>query len=774
VILPGLDRDLAEAAWAEIDAQHPQASMKRLLDQVGVPRAEVRLLDLDAGSEAEGRWRRRVINEALRPPDRTADWRDVIDSLRREASAGVDALAQGLAGLSLIETRHEEETAAVAALLLRETLETPGKTAALICPDASLARRVSARLRRWGIVADSSAGTPLALARAARLAALLARASVDPLDPVTWLALAKYPLTRLGGTPDPDGPILERLERQGLRGPRPRARSELLRRLAGAPEAQDLAERLGACLDHVGAPFKTPSGGGAAPAAIAARALAEGLERLAQGPGGGAGDLWTGAGGEALARLLSALMSESDALPPLTASGFLRLLEDSLAAETLRAGGASHPRLKILGVLEARLVFADRVVLAGLEEGVWPQGAQTDLFLSRPMRAAVGLPPPERRIGLSAHDFAQAACAPEVALLVSQSQGGAPTVPSRWIWRLKVLAKGGGVDLPGRPDILAWARSLDGPVADPPPSLRTAARPEPRPPVSARPRQLGVTEVETWIRDPYALYARKVLNLRPLAPPDEEIDARARGEAVHRAFELFARTWPDALPDDAEARFAAELLACLEAAGTSPARLARERALAPSMAAFAIGAFERQRRPVERMVLETRGAMTLEGPAGPFTLTAKADRLEVRGRAVDVLDFKTGQPPTGPQVRRGLAPQLTLTAAIVAAGGFAEIGPAEPGELVYVRVRGGREPGKVTVLKDASPRDAVEGLMRRIAAFDRASEPYRSNTAPRPGAVTPGDYDHLARVWEWRVIGEEPDSEAADGPDSGPDPGEGG
>ncbi len=759
VVLPGLDLDLADDAWAEVDDQHPQASMKRLLESAGCMRADVRPLTASpTPGDMRGRWRHRVINEALRPPDLTADWLAVISRLRAES--GDDALADGLKGLSLVETRHEEETAAAAALLLRETLEIPGKTAALVCPDAALARRVSARLRRWGIVADSSAGRPLASARAATLVSLLSRAAVDPTDPVIWLSVAKHPFTRLGLTPDDLDRARRRLELRGLRGPRPRDLAELQERLLDEEDARLLADRLGAAFSHAAAAFAE----GPAPAAVAARALAEALERLAEGPRGGTGDLWSGAGGEVLARLLSDFMTESEGLPPLTASGFLRLLQDALASEILRTGDASHPRLKILGVLEARLVSADRIILAGLEEGVWPRFAQGDPFLSRPMRAAVGLPPPERRIGLSAHDFVQAACAPEAVLLVSRTSGGSPAVPSRWIWRLRVLARGGGLDLPSRPDLLGWARSLDGPLTDPPPELRPAPPPSPRPPVAARPRRLGVTQVETWIRDPYALYARHVLDLRPLAPPDEEVDARRRGDAVHMAFERFARAYPDDLPEDAEARFVAILSQSLKAAGMGPARMAREGALAPSIACFAID-LERRRRPFERLALETRGEMVLAGPAGPFHLTAKADRLEIRPDGVDVLDFKTGTPPSQKAVNQGLAPQLTLTAAIVETGGFAEIGARPSRDLVYIQVRGGRRPGRPIAIKNAVPIDAVEGLKRRIARFDNAAQPYLSGVLPHPHQSWAGDYDHLARVWEWRVVGEEPEGEG-EGPDT--------
>jgi ATP-dependent helicase/nuclease subunit B len=773
VVLPGLDKSLADTAWEEVDEAHPQGAMKRLLERSGIVRSQVRFWDAAEESDRRGRWRRRVISEALRPPNATADWLNQIEALRAEGTAaGVDSITEGLAGLAALTAGGEEEAASVAALLLREALETPGKTAALVTPDAALARRVSARLTRWNITADSSAGQPLAAAPVAVLASLVARATADPSDPVTLLGIVKHPLTRLGLGEEPLERARRALERYGLRGPRPGDWDALTARLenavgedagpdeaararAGAlAEAIDLAARLRAALDLAEGPFA----GEAAPAAHAASALAAALESLASAPRAPLGDLWSGQAGECAAGLFAALLGESGGLPDVTRAGFAQLLDALMAGELVRPGGASHPRLRILGVLEARLIRADRLILAGLEEGVWPRAAPIDPFLSRPMRARLGLPPPERRIGLSAHDFAQAAAAPEVFLINTERRAGAPAVASRWLWRLRTLAKGADVELPGRPEMLAWARDLDAPLSSPPAALRTATRPRPIPPLKARPRKMSVTAVERWVRDPYAIYARDILKLRPLAVPDEPIEALARGSAIHAAFERFAREHPDTLPDDAEDRFAAMVIEELGRAGMPLARMTREHALAANVAPWVI-AFEGRRRPGARLIVETQGEHVFDAPGGPFKLTARADRIEARGDVADILDFKTGATPTAKQMRAGLSPQLTLTGAILAHGGFPDLGAARPGELLYVRISGGRIPGREEVRGGAGESEvladaALEGLKRRVAWFDNADTPYPSWAAPQFIGRQGGDYDHLARVWEWHVIGE--------------------
>ncbi|HEY8004108.1 MAG TPA: double-strand break repair protein AddB [Phenylobacterium sp.] len=740
VVLPGLDQDLADKAWAKVDVQHPQGALRRLLDRAGVAKAEVALWPASVRAQSAGRWRRRIVNEALRPAEETADWLQVIETLRAEGGKeGLDPIAEGLEGLSLVSARTEEEAATAAALLLREALETPERTAALVTPDQLLARRVTAKLARWGVVPDSSVGESLAGCPCGALAGLVARAAVDPLDPVTLLGLLKHPFARLG-------PATE-LERLALRGPRPRNWAELKAKAGKLPDAVAQAARLEAIVEGLAwiEDWEPP--------ALAARRVAAAMEALAAG---GDGELWAGHGGEAMARLLGALIEDGEGLPAVTARGFADLLGRLMEGETVRSGGATHPRLRILGAIEARLVGADRLVVAGLEEGVWPAGAPVDPFLSRPMREALDLPSPERRIGLAAHDFAQAACAPEVILLHTERREGAPSVKSRWLWRLETLARGAGLSIPTRPEALAWARGLDEPGPPAP-----AKRPAPIPPVAERPRELAVTRIETLTRDPYAVWARDILRLYPLNRPDEAADARARGTAIHAAFERFAEAWPADLPADPAHEFAALYVQALEDAGLPPEAMAREEALALEAAEW-VAALERERRDGRSIHVELKGERTIEAPAGPFKVTARADRIEVTDEGfAHILDYKTGKAPSKREVGSGFSPQLTLTAAILQSGGFKDLGALKPGDLTYLEITGRKPAGKVETRVGAGDESAeaaaraLAGLAELVARFDNPLQPYLSRTAPQFVKARVSDYDHLARVFEWSTSGEE-------------------
>jgi ATP-dependent helicase/nuclease subunit B len=372
------------------------------------------------------------------------------------------------------------------------------------------------------------------------------------------------------------------------------------------------------------------------------------------------------------------------------------------------------------------------------------------------MRERLGLPPPERRIGLSAHDFSQAACAPKVVLVHTERRGGQPSVKSRWLWRLETLARGADLVLPGRAEILEWARGLDDAGAP-----QSAPRPAPTPPVADRPIELAVTRVETLTRDPYAVWARDILRLYPLDRPNEAIDARARGTAIHSAFETFSRQWPEALPPNAAQAFEALYIDALIEAGMPRSALARERPLAREAALWVAEMEQRRRAAGPRIEVERKGRLTVEIGGEPFTLTAKTDRIEVTREGVGhILDYKTGKAPSKKMVETGFSPQLTLTAAILAHGRFEDLPKLTPGELTYVEVTGRRPAGKEEVRSEAyeTPEKAdlaLDGLKRLIARYRDANMPYVSRTAPQFVKTYAGDYDHLARVFEWSTSGDD-------------------
>ncbi|MEO0762570.1 MAG: PD-(D/E)XK nuclease family protein, partial [Pseudomonadota bacterium] len=358
-----------------------------------------------------------------------------------------------------------------------------------------------------------------------------------------------------------------------------------------------------------------------------------------------------GEDGAAVARLTEALSRAADAYGSAAMPGaeYAALLDDLLAAETLRPEAARpHPRVQIWGTIEARVQAADLTILGGLNDGVWPAQADPGPWLSRPMRHALGLPEPERETGLSAHDFLQAAARPEVILTRARRAEGAPTVPSRWLVRLENLLAGtepaalAAMKARGA-RFLALLPALDSEGAAPDdPALRPALRPQPAPPREARPRRLSVTQIERLLRDPYAIYARTVLGLRPLDPLGPAPDPLTRGTVLHAVLQRYVEeTDPEADPAAADLEAAEEqLIATAECvlqetvAAPGLRRLWRGRILRAARW-FVQGEAER-RAAARPAALERAGRTSLTLPGGPFAITAKADRIDLRpdGRAL--------------------------------------------------------------------------------------------------------------------------------------------
>jgi ATP-dependent helicase/nuclease subunit B len=424
----------------------------------------------------------------------------------------------------------------------------------------------------------------------------------------------------------------------------------------------------------------------------------------------------------------------------------------------VRRPGAPGARVRIYGPLEARLTDVDLVVIGGLVEGVWPPEARTDPWLSRPMRHKLGLDLPERRIGLSAHDFAQMLGAPAAILTRSAKVAGAPVVASRFLQRLAAVAGAArwSAAVERGAHHLGLARRLDRSETP----IRIKA-PEPRPPRAARPAALSVTEIEHWLRDPYTIYAKHILRLPRLDPVDMPPSAADRGSAIHAAVGRFSQTFADELPPDAHAQLLAMGRTEFQALDDFPEARALWWPRFERIAAWLI-AWERARRPdLAEMRAEIRGEISFGLGGRDFRLFGRADRIERRrdGRYA-ILDFKTGQPPSNTQVRIGVAPQLTLEAAILRGGGFK--GFAAGGslaELVYVKLKGSEDAGEAAPVdfKDASPDAAADHALAKLTElairFEDERTPYRSLVLPM-WANRYGTYDDLARVKEWSATGD--------------------
>ena len=758
VVLPGLDLDMGEEEWAalgphEPDAvtgrrrpsleTHPQFQLKLLLDRLGVGRAEVGRWRFGGGRDAPA-VRGRAVSHAMAPPAFTRQWQALRPAERR------------LGGVRALELADPAEEAQAIAVALREALEEPGRTAALVTPDRALARRVSAHLRRWAIEADDSAGRPLSQTPPGTLLLAIVEAAAERFAPVPLLALLKHPLVmagdrappsrarsgsdQAGGVAGPD-PRLAWLDGAraldlALRGPRPPAGLDgIADHLANGDGRDAAVRREAAAWWRVALPLLRPleqaferEGG-----------LADRLAAVRQGVGRLCGDgAWAGTAGRAAADTFAELEAAAGEGPEQVRPADLPIiLERLLAAVAVRPPFGQHPRIFIWGLLEARLQRADLMVLAGLNEGVWPALPAPDPWLAPRLRAELGLPSLERRIGLAAHDFASALGAPQVLVSRARRDARAPAVASRFWLRLEAMTGG----LTRAPSIGKWARALDRPEVHQP-----AVRPAPSP--SERPRTISVTEVDRLKADPFAFYARRILRLHRLDPVDADPTAAWRGSAVHTVLEQWMKE------DSCDpGRLAPRAEALLAGAAAHPLMRALWQPRLMEAIHF-IAAEVEKNRAAGRLPLaaEAEGRCELAGVA----LKGVADRIDrCADGSLAIVDYKTGQPPSAKAVAEGYSLQLGLLGLIAEHGGFDGVeGLGSCFEYWSLARKAGRLGYVASPVGGRSGLDAADFTTVAARNFIAAAERWLTGDEPFTAKLHPeyapyGDYDQLMRLDEW-------------------------
>ena len=401
IVLPGYDRDLPAAVWRRLGADdagaadHPQHGFRRLADALGFDPAAVPAWAPTPPAAPE---RNALVALALRPAPVTDQW-------RTEGAALAGGLADACAGLDWIEAPDARAEALAIALVLRRAAA-HGERAALVTPDRTLARRVAAELDRWGLIPDDSAGRPLALTPPGVLLRLLGGLAGAPLTPATLLALLKHPLVRSApGARRAHLGLTARLEVRRLRGGAPWIVWDDL-----AAWAADAGDEAAAWLAWLRATLE-PLADEAPPPARRARRPPP---RCRRGPRRRTRRrrrhaLWDEEAGRQALALLEALAAEAEAGGRLDAADYRALFQSLVATRDVPRDAAHHPpRHRDLGHARGPRPGRRPHLLGGLNEGVWPRLPGRRPWLGRGMRRAVGLPSPDRLIGLSAHDFQQA------------------------------------------------------------------------------------------------------------------------------------------------------------------------------------------------------------------------------------------------------------------------------------------------------------------------------------------------------------------------------
>lgn len=755
VLLPGLDHEIDPESWDALDATHPQATLKTLLQRFDAKPADIKIWP--AIPEDAPKTRQKLLREIMRPAETTKEWAKITKA----------DIAPDIETLHRFDCENEQEEALLIALLMRETLETASKTAALVTPDRALAKRVSMACRRWGIELDDSGGKTLNQSYRGGYFKLLLTASLHHLQAPSLVPVLKHGLSTLGYCRQDFSNLCGDIEKYAFRD---NIAYKYLTSLLGKVNKPDKTPKLHSAhaellekIESAFAPLIALTEGEHAFYTLykAHLTLAETL--CATPDKNGAEILWREEDGEEAAKLFAELGELASDMPPMTLTGYASILDSLMETRPVRPAYGTHPRLMILGHLEARLIQADRMILSALNEESWPPKAEHDPWMSRPMRGDFGLPSPEMRVGLSAHDFGQAFCAKEVILTRAKKNEGAPTVPCRWLERLDAVLKAADIEplTLSQLDYHSLLQSLSAITGEPTPY----ERPRPVPPVSLRPKELYATHIETWMTDPYALYAKKILNLKKLEDLDTGIDARLKGDALHKAFERFIDDHRKGLPHDAHGVLREYLMEELGELAEDKAFMNFWQPRLTRLIDWFIDQETKWREDAIPGILEREGTYTLADK--DFTLKAFADRIDtVKDGTAAIIDYKTGSVPSNTKIQAGYAPQLPLEALILLKGAFPDFTQKQVSSLAYWKASGGAD-DKVTSIKP-DKEETLHDLIARyeqnlhvmIEIFAKPETPYIS--LPKP-SVAPRyqDYAHLARVQEWAALDDAEDGEEA-------------
>jgi double-strand break repair protein AddB len=746
VVLPGYDFDMPPETWDHLSdglqsEDHPQYRFRALVNDLGMSAQDVQLWHNCAAPSAA---RNKLVSLALRPAPVTYQWLSEGPNLGDLTAATKD--------ITLVEATTQREEALTIAARLRKAAD-EGLTCALITPDRMLTRQVTAALDRWDIVPDDSAGQPLQLSPPGRFLRHTAALLHQKLTSEALLTLLKHPLTHSGENRGDHLRFTRDLElwmrRNGVSYPE----TEKMQAWASARN-----EEMSAWMTWVTASFcdaeRTPSD----MAALLNDHLAL-SEKIAQGPGEGSGGLWDQAAGRSASRLVAEVKDHAQVVGSIAPADYADLFGALLSRAEVRDRDVGHPNILIWGTLEARVQGADLVILGGLNEGSWPEAPSPDPWLNRKLRHDAGLLLPERRIGLSAHDFQQAIGAPEVWITRSVRSDEAETVPSRWVNRLVNLLSGlpdqNGPDaleeMKARGDTwLSYVRAMETV-----PMVPAAPRPSPTPPLEARPRQLSVTEIKRLIRDPYAIYAKHVLRLRPLNPLMRTPDALLRGIIVHEILETLIKTSvADQTPVTRD-----QVLAISETVLAQNVPWATARALWQArldrVADHIVHGEKKRRTRGEPLAFEIQAEGTI--PELGFRLTAKADRVDrTETGALILYDYKTGAPPSKDE-QTYFDKQLLLEAAMAEQGGFKDIDPSDVADAIYIGL-GTTPKDQPAPLLETPPTKVWEEFIALIEHYLADGKGFTSRRAMRTERDE-SDYDQLARFGEWDAT-DEPTPEA--------------
>ncbi len=714
-----IDRYADDDYWTGVDETHPLYENKILLELLGLSPAAIQDISTPVYPLRE-----QLVSELMRPASVSYMWRSISEKI---------SVAEAINGITFINCDSQRDEALAIALKMRAVLEIPEKTAALITYDRNLARRVAAELMRFDIEIDDSAGMPLSLSQVGIFFRLIAEAAEDIESEIKFVTLLKHPFMLCQHDAASFRKAVYTYE-TALRTQTISSLSENILSLVSRIKTQLDAFRQ--FLISSSYQFENILEKHICLAENFASSNTEAGSRL----------LWKGNAGRTAANFVTKILTRAATLGSIDGKDYLPLLTEMMGAESIRSNYGTHPRLSILGPIEARLCHFDVVILGEFNEGIWPKAVDADMWMSRPMKKDFGFNLPEKNIGILASDLCCFLAAPSVILTRAKRVDGTPMKKSRWLLRMETVLKASGMDITTLSDnsIYQFIHSLD--IPDHPAPIKA---PAPCPPVSSRPRKLSASGVDLLVQDPYSVYAKYILKLYPLDDLDKEPDQRDYGTLIHGIIEDFNTIYPQALPENALEKLIAIGQKHFADAGLSKDLEAFWWPKFTDTAAWIIEQETAYRLNVAKIHNEISGEIVYLLPGGEFKFTAKADRLdELKNGNFNILDYKTGKIPSKKQIMSGHALQLPLEGLIATKGKFTGLNNTAVQNMIYWQLG-------VSALsfspKEADILEKSENyLLELITTFDFETTPYHSRPVPK-FVPKNKDYEHLARIKEWSI-----------------------
>jgi len=722
VLLAGLDKEMPAESWENLEETHQQYALALLLKKMKKGRGAVSVWHGCNDDNRRAFWLGQMMQPVMKIQNK---------------DLAKDEIKKSFQNFTLTSCKNFEEEAHVIALRLRHFIaENNGdKNALFITSDRDLAVRVKGILKRWEITVDDFHSTPLAKTAGGAFALLTANFLVNSFSASGLLSLLKNPITRT----EID---IENLEKESLRPSygkvfyrdisdlATKTGDDFLKKLATFVESFKTAKNMRECFKiHI-----------------------QFIEFLAGGE-----LFWETEEGDALSLFFREILVHVAQFPLAACRDYMDILDHFLNARTNKNLDQIGANIQIMKPLEARLLKADLMIIGGLNEGVLPSLADENPWLSRQMRKAFGLLTLERRIGLAAHDFIQfiAHQNGEVMLTHAERAGGRPMVASRWIIRLKALFF---VTLNTEKETPFYENNyyknlfykLDG--SD---KIQRPESPLFAPPLHARPKRFTATEIEDLFENPYKIYAKKILNLRPLGELDADLEASDKGNIIHNILQKFVEEYgAGKITEDKISKD--RLMAIANAEFKNLDEKQDQKifwwAQFEDIADWFLGQEKTRYKNVLKSYAEVKGTVLFDHEV---ELHARADRIDLLADGgVQIIDYKTGTVPLKGQIKNLKKPQLSVAGIILEDGGFDSISSKKVSALSYWGLRDSKGNGVVEIAENVSEITAKmrEELSAKLKEYTRqgAKYPAHPDGVKDDNAQRFADpYDHLARVKEW-------------------------